>query len=200
MASRKKIIAIIGTSPASKEVIQAAEQLGTLLVDNGFRIISGGLSGVMEAVSKGARKSNKHKDGDIIGVLPGFNKDDANEFVDIVMPTGVGYARNLIIVNTADIVVAVAGGSGTLSEIAFAWQFKKPIIGLNFKPEDTLLEKVETLSNSDFKKTIGWSSIMGGLKLDETRKDKILSADNPNDVISLIKEILSTTKLDEKKK
>ena len=153
MESRKKIIAIIGTASASKEVISAAEQLGTLLIDNGFRIISGGLSGVMKAVSQGARKSEKHQDGDIIGILPGFNKSDANEFVDIVIPTGFGFARNLIIVAAADIVVAVAGGSGTLSEIAFAWQYRKPIIGLNFKPEDTLLEKIDALSNSDFKKT-----------------------------------------------
>ncbi|MHA1112430.1 MAG: TIGR00725 family protein [Promethearchaeota archaeon] len=200
MESRKKIIAIIGTSSASKEVIQAAEQLGTLIIDNGFRIISGGLSGVMEAVSRGARNSLKHQDGDIIGILPGFNKSDANAFVDIVIPTGFGFARNLIIVTAADLVVAIAGGSGTLSEIAFAWQFQKPIIGLNFKPDESISTKIGTLDNSNFKKSIGWSSIMGNLKLDETRNDKIHSAKNPEEVISMITEILTTINVDEKKK
>ena len=193
MESRKKIIAIIGTSSASKKVIQAAEQLGTLIIDNGFRIISGGLSGVMEAVSRGARKSLKHQDGDIIGILPGFSKSDANDFVDIVIPTGFGFARNLIIVTAADIVVAIAGGSGTLSEIAFAWQFRKPIIGLNFASEKSVDEKIQSLNNSDFKKTIGWSTIMGGLKLDETRTDSIYSAKNPEEVIEKIQEIVNCT-------
>jgi uncharacterized protein (TIGR00725 family) len=191
MKSRKKIIAIIGTSSASEKVIQVAEQLGTLLIENGYRIISGGLSGIMEAVSKGARKSEMHQDGDIIGILPGFSKFDANKFVDIAIPTGFGYARNLIIVNAADVVVAIAGGSGTLSEIAFAWQFQKPIIGLDFKPERSIIDKINALSSGDFKKSVGWSSIIGGLKLDETRTDTIYSAANPEEVIKLIKKILS---------
>ncbi|MHA1453426.1 MAG: TIGR00725 family protein [Promethearchaeota archaeon] len=173
MESRKKIIAIIGTSSASKEVIQAAEQLGTLIIDNGFRIISGGLSGVMEAVSRGARNSLKHQDGDIIGILPGFNKSDANAFVDIVIPTGFGFARNLIIVTAADLVVAT---------------------------DESISTKIGTLDNSNFKKSIGWSSIMGNLKLDETRNDKIHSAKNPEEVISMITEILTTINVDEKKK
>ena len=190
----KNIIGVIGTSSASAKVIQVAEKLGKLLVDNGYRIITGGLSGIMEAVSKGGRSSENHSDGDIIGILPGTLKSDANEFVDIVIPTGFGYARNLIIVNAADVVVAVAGGSGTLSEIAFAWQFQKPIITLDFQPDKTLLEKIESLTATDFKEAVGWSTIMGGLKLDETRKDTIHSAKNPNDVISLINRILQKSK------
>ncbi len=187
---KKKIIGIIGTSSASQEVLLTAEQLGTILIDNGYRIISGGLTGIMEAVSKGARKSKKHQDGDIIGVLPGLNKSDANPYVDIIIPTGFGYARNLIIVNTADIVVAVAGGSGTLSEIAFAWQFRKPIIGLDFLPEDSIIKKLDTLTSPDFKKTVGWSTLLGDLKLDETRNDSIYSAKNPEEVIRYIQRIL----------
>jgi len=200
MESHKKIIAIIGTSSASQEVILTAEKLGTMLIDNGFRIISGGLTGVMEAVSRGARKSTKHQDGDIIGILPGFNKSDANKYIDIVIPTGFGFARNLIIVASADIVVAIGGGSGTLSEISYAWQYQKPIIALDFKEENTLLEKIESLSHSDFKKSVGWSSILGGLKLDETRKDKIYSAKNSEEVIKLIKKLLVSFDIDEKKK
>jgi uncharacterized protein (TIGR00725 family) len=198
MELRKVIIAIIGTSSASKEVVKAAELLGELLIDNGFRIISGGLSGVMEAVSKGGQRSDKHQDGDIIGILPGFHKSDANEFVDIVIPTGFGFARNLIIINSADVVVAIAGGSGTLSEIAFAWQFQKPIIGLDFKPEDALIDKMAALSKTDFMKSIGWSSLMSGLKLDETRTDKIYSARNPKEVLEKINEIIETTDLNRK--
>jgi uncharacterized protein (TIGR00725 family) len=199
MESRKNIIAIIGTPTASQEIIQLTEQLGTLLIDNKFRIISGGLSGVMEAVSRGARKSNNHKDGDIIGILPGFNKSDANKFVDIVIPTGFGFARNLIIVAAADVVVAIGGGSGTLSEISFAWQYQKPIIALDFKSESPFSEKIDSLLNPDFKKTVGWSSILSGLKLDETRIDKIYSAKSPEEVIVLIKELLKNNELNEKR-
>ncbi|TFG16740.1 MAG: TIGR00725 family protein [Promethearchaeota archaeon] len=198
MQSRKKIIAIIGASSASKKLSQAAEQLGTLLIDKNFRIICGGLFGVMEAISRGARRSVKHLDGDIIGILPGFNKSDANEYIDIVIPTGFGYARNLIIVTAADVVVAIGGGAGTLSEISFAWQFQKPIIALDFEPRKTISEKIDSLSDTDFEKTIGWSSIMGELKLDETRLDRIYSANTPGEVVERIEEILEKT--DSKKK
>ncbi|MBN2155321.1 MAG: TIGR00725 family protein [Candidatus Lokiarchaeota archaeon] len=185
----KLIVGIVGTSSASKHVIQVAEKLGRLIVDNGYRIISGGLTGVMEAVSRGGQKSENHTNGDIIGILPGLLKTDANKYVDIIIPTGFGYARNLIIVNTADVVIAVAGGSGTLSEIAFAWQFQKPIIALDFEPSQSLVEKIKLLSHSDFKKSKGWSSIIGGLCLDETRTDTIFSAENPEECISIIKTI-----------
>ncbi len=198
MESRKKIIAVIGASSALKKVTQAAEQLGTLLIDNNFRIICGGLFGVMEAISRGARKSPSHLDGDIIGILPGFNKSDANEFIDIAIPTGFGFARNLIIVAAADVVVAIGGGAGTLSEISFAWQFQKPVIALDFEPGKNISEKIDSLSETDFEKTVGWSSIMGGLKLDETRMDKIYTAKNPGEVVERIKEIFESTDVNKK--
>lgn len=200
MRKHKKLVGIIGTPSASNQVYHTAVELGKLLIDNEYRIICGGLSGVMEAVSLGGTKSKKHSDGDIIGILPGFSKSDANKYIDIVIPSGFGFARNLIIVTAADIVVAIGGGSGTLSEISFAWQFQKPIIGLNFQPNNTPAEKINSLSNSDFKKSIGWSSVLGGLKLDETRDDKIWSAETPEEVISLIKKLLDLEEDKEKKK
>ena len=83
---------------------------------------------MMEAVCKGAYQSNNYTFGSTIGILPSENKEDANDFVDVIIPSGIGTARNALIVRTADFLIAVGGGAGTLSEIAFAWQFSKNVI------------------------------------------------------------------------
>ena len=82
----------------------------------------------MEAASKGAFNEAGKDSGRIVGILPGTNKDDANPYIDISVPTGIGYSRNMIVACASDAVIAIAGGSGTLSEIAMAWQYRKPII------------------------------------------------------------------------
>jgi uncharacterized protein (TIGR00725 family) len=103
------------------------QQLGGLLAGAGYAIICGGLGGVMEAVCRGASEKN----GLTIGILPGDNARDANPYVQIVIPSGMGSGRNLLIIRSSDAVIAVNGGYGTLSEIAFALQLEKPLIGLN---------------------------------------------------------------------
>ena len=122
----KKTIAIIGARTCNSEVLQVSEQMGGLLAKSGYTLICGGLSGVMEAVCKGAKANN----GTTIGILPGDDPADANPFVDIAIATGMGLSRNLIIIRSARAVIAISGGFGTLSELAFALQLEKPVIGL----------------------------------------------------------------------
>ena len=123
---RKKIIGLIGGGVCTPDIEEAAEKIGRGIAERNGILICGGLGGVMEAGCKGAKEAG----GMTIGILPGTNQKDANKYVDIPIPTGVGYARNIIIVNTSDSVIAVNGKFGTLSEIAFCLQFGVPVIGL----------------------------------------------------------------------
>lgn len=121
------IIAVIGDSSCSAEEAKLAEAVGRLLAQQGATIICGGLGGVMEAVCHGA----KLRGGLTIGILPGENPDMANQWVDIPIATGVGYARNMAVVKSARAVIAIGGNYGTLSEIAYALKAGIPVIGLN---------------------------------------------------------------------
>ena len=89
-------------------------------------LVSGGLSGTMKAVCSGFKASG----GLTIGIIPTYSKKDANEFVDIVIPTGLGLARNVLVVKAADVVISLPGAAGTLSEIAYCLQFGIPVISL----------------------------------------------------------------------
>jgi uncharacterized protein (TIGR00725 family) len=107
-------------------VIEAAEEVGRLLAERGAMLVCGGLGGTMEAACRGARAGG----GTTIGILPGLSRSDANPFVDVVVPTGLGEARNALVVRAADAVIALGGGYGTLSEIALALRAGKPVIGI----------------------------------------------------------------------
>ena len=124
---RRPIAAVIGSGEADEIARRTAEQLGRCLVDAGFRVLTGGLGGIMGAASKGARSSPIHRDGDVIGIVPGYRAEDANVHVDIPICTGLGHGRNVLCAATGDVVLAVAGNSGTLSEIALAWTLGKPV-------------------------------------------------------------------------
>ena len=124
------MIAVIGSGTAGTRLRQYAEQTGAAIARQGFGLLTGGLGGVMEAACKGARSVVGDQSGRIVAILPGTEKEAANDYADIVLPTGLGHARNLIIVLGADAVIAVGGESGTLSEIAHAWQAGKPICAL----------------------------------------------------------------------
>lgn len=119
-------ISVIGDSSCSKEIYKIAEDTGKLIAEKGWVVITGGLGGVMEAASKGAKEAG----GLTVGILPGFSKDEANKYVDIPITTGLSHARNIIIARTADALIAVSGGYGTLSEIAIALKLGKPVIGI----------------------------------------------------------------------
>jgi len=123
---RKKIVGVIGGRECKGEVEQLAQDLGIKLAKVVDILVCGGLNGTMEAVSKGFKAGG----GSTIGIIPGYNKKDANKFTDIVIPTGLGLARNVLVVKTADVVVALPGGAGTLSEIAYCLQFGIPVVSL----------------------------------------------------------------------
>ena len=125
---RRPIASVIGSARPSLEDEQLAFDLGRLLVDHGFRIVTGGLAGVMAAASRGARSSRLWVDGTIIGILPTYDAADANPWVDIAIPTGMNHARNALVVSAGDIVIAIGGGAGTLSELGLAWSLGKGVI------------------------------------------------------------------------
>ena len=125
---RKRIISVIGGHDCKAEVEQLAHNLGINLAKVGDILVTGGLTGTMSAVSRGFKMAG----GSLtIGIIPSYDKSDANESVDIVIPTGLGFARNALVVKTADVVVALPGEAGTLSEIAYCLQFRIPVISLN---------------------------------------------------------------------
>jgi uncharacterized protein (TIGR00725 family) len=110
----------------STEDAALAEAVGCGLAEAGATLICGGMGGVMAAACRGAKSAR----GLTIGVLPGYSATDANPHVDVPIVTGMGEARNVIIVRTAAAVIAVGGEFGTLSEIAFALKLGRPVIGL----------------------------------------------------------------------
>ena len=121
------IIAVIGDSACSAEEAKLAETVGESLAQRGATIVCGGLGGVMEAVCRGA----KSKGGLTVGILPGQDASVANPWVDIPIVTGIGEARNVVVVKSAQAVIAIGGSYGTLSEIAYALKSGIPVIGLN---------------------------------------------------------------------
>jgi uncharacterized protein (TIGR00725 family) len=125
MATRAHV-AVAGPGAASPEEAAAAEAVGRGLAQAGAVVVCGGLGGVMEAACRGARAAG----GLTVGLLPGADRAGANRWVEVAIPTGLGEARNALVVRAADAVIAVGGGWGTLSEIAFAMKAGKPVIGL----------------------------------------------------------------------
>jgi uncharacterized protein (TIGR00725 family) len=123
---KQKFIAVIGASQASASDIQAAVLVGQQIARAGAVLVCGGMGGVMEAACKGAAQEN----GLTIGILPGDNRLAANGYVAIPIATGVGYARNMAVVKSAQAVIAIGGSYGTLTEIGFALQSGLPVIGL----------------------------------------------------------------------
>jgi len=125
---KKRIwIGVSGAGECDTLLYHLAEELGREIARNQAVLVCGGLGGVMEAVAKGAREQG----GITIGILPGYEKTGANPYIQVPIPTGFGEARNLILVRCADVLIALAGGAGTLSEIAFALKIGKPVVGLN---------------------------------------------------------------------
>ena len=121
------LISIIGESNASHKNYSLAEEVGRLLAEAEVTVVCGGMGGVMEAVCKGASNAG----GRTVGILPGVNPSDANPWVDIPICTGLGHARNVIVVRSGLAVVAIGGAYGTLSEIGHALSDEIPVIGLN---------------------------------------------------------------------
>lgn len=122
----KPIIAIIGGRKIGKAKQKLAYEVGRLVAKHGGILLCGGLTGAMEAASKGAKEAG----GEVIGLLPGEHKYEANRYVTIPLATGIGFARNALIAKAADVLIAIGGEYGTLSEIALALAWRKKVIGL----------------------------------------------------------------------
>jgi len=119
-------IGVIGQGQCDDETYSIAEEVGRLIAKEGAVLVCGGLGGVMEGAAKGARSAG----GMTLGILPGFSRAEANPYISISIPTGFGVARNILVVRSSDVLIAISGGHGTLTEISFALHFAKPVIGL----------------------------------------------------------------------
>ena len=168
-------VAVVGDAFVDKgsPKYDLAFETGKMLVDNGYRVQCGGLTGVMEGVCEGAHSSSRYKEGDTIGLIPSYDRGRVNKYVDIVIPTGMDILRNGMTV-AADAVVAIGGGAGTLSEIAVSWSTFKLIIA--------------------YRTVEGWSSKLADTRLDERIRypqipdDKVYGADSPEEVAAILKE------------
>jgi len=154
---RIPLIAVIGPGDKCSESLRVtAEKIGTAIGKAGYNLISGGRRvGVMDAVSKGAKKNGSM----VIGILPGMDNSEASEWLDISIITGAGSARNNFIVLSAEVVIALGKGAGTFSEIALAIKAKKPLI--LFKPSKNLF----TLAKSMGKKIYEADSVDKVIKI-----------------------------------
>lgn len=122
----RNCISVIGSSVATEEEHRNALEVGKEIARRGAVLVCGGLTGVMEAVAKGAKETG----GLTLGIIPGEDASSANPYIDVVIPTGLGVARNILVVSTGQAVIAIGGKLGTLSEIAIAFLKSKPVIGL----------------------------------------------------------------------
>jgi uncharacterized protein (TIGR00725 family) len=177
MPAPSPIVAVIGdgTVVEGTASFALAERLGAALVDAGFRVLTGGLGGVMEAASRGGARSAAHGAGSVIALLPGHDPEDANPHVDVALATGLGHARNPIVAH-ADAVIAVGGGAGTLAELAFAWIHRRLVIGF---------------------RVAGWSGRLAGTRIDDRIRfpsipdDQVFGVDTPEEAVELLRERLA---------
>lgn len=169
---RKPVIAVVGDGYLTPDspVEALAENIGEILVDRGYRVLTGGMGGVMEAASRGAHCSANYSPGDTIGLLPRSQSSSANPFVDIALPTGLGHLRNGLVAHS-EAIIAIGGGAGTLSEMAQAWILDRLIVSL----------RVE-----------GWSGRLADQPLDGRRRfedipeDMVFGAANAQEAIALV--------------
>jgi hypothetical protein len=163
---RERQVAIIGDSEAGEAAMVFAEKLGRLIGERGWAIISGGRGGVMEAASRGCREAG----GLVLGILPSSDDSMGNDYCHFLLPTGMGWTRNSLTALAGDAVVAIGGRAGTLTEIAYAWSYDKPVIA------------VTGLG--------GWSERLAGEAIDDRRKDRLRPAATPEEAVEELARIL----------
>ena len=125
-------IAVVGSERCDERLYHIAYEVGRLLAERGCVVINGGLGGVMEASAAGA----KLKGGLTVGIIPSDRKEDANQYIDVVVVTDMGHARNVVIAQSCDAMIAVGGGFGTISEMAIALKLGKKVVAI--EPEVVL--------------------------------------------------------------
>lgn len=169
-------IAVVGdrTIPARDPKRRLALELGRALTDAGYRIVTGGLGDLPAQLRTGAMMSRRYSEGTLVALLPGFDPGAARARGEVVIATGLDHGRNLLVANS-DAVVALGGGAGTLSEIAFAWMLHRPIIGYNVR---------------------GWSGKLAGTRIDERQRyagipdDQVYPVENAAEVVALLRKLL----------
>ncbi len=167
IVKRKPIIAVIGAASADEVARNIAGDVGRGIAREGWHLLTGGGAGVMAAASRGFQAGRHPESGQVIGMLPTETDEFANDSIDIVIPTGMGMARNALIARTADALIAVGGCSGTLSEMALAWQLGRPIaacVGAG-----------------------GWAGKMAGIAIDRRFDEPIFAAKTADDSILFVK-------------
>ena len=174
----RKMISIIGDSKIDEGGLKyrMAFETGKALVDNGYRVASGGLGGVMEAAFLGAKSSKFYREGDTVAILPMFDRTLASDAADIVVATGLDIYRNVIVANS-DAVIAIGGGAGTLSEMTNAWPLKRLMIAF---------------SNVD-----GWRAKVADTRLDhrirypEIEEDRIFGVTSADEAMAVLEKYLN---------
>lgn len=166
--SRAPQVAVIGDSRAARPLLRSAEAIGAAIAGLGATLITGGRGGVMAAASRGARRAG----GTVIGIVPGVALDEANRWCSVVVPTGLGHARNVLTALAGDVVVAVGGGAGTLSEIAFAWMHGRPIV---------------VVAGSG-----GWADALAGRRVDHRRRAPVIAVADPPACAAALRRLLKT--------
>lgn len=130
------MILVSGGAQATARALVLAEEVGSAIAKSGATLLTGGLGGVMEAASRGAKQAG----GLTVGVIPGSDSQAANRYVDIVIASGMTHGRNVILVHSADAVIALPGSFGTLSEVALALVMGKPVVSLeSWRPDDQVM-------------------------------------------------------------
>ena len=124
--SKKIFVGVIGAGTCSKKICNTAEEVGKYIAKSGAILVCGGLGGVMEGAAKGVRENG----GVTIGIIPGESRGDANPYIDYPIVTGFGEGRNLVVIRSSDVIIALPGKYGTLSELAFCLKLEKPVVSL----------------------------------------------------------------------
>lgn len=160
-------IGIIGSNSACCDdgLYEFAYKLGLYLSDKGVTVINGGMNGTMEAVAKGIQEG-KNKTTIVVGILPSDSLDSGNEYLDVKIPSGIGLARNSMIVLSSDVLIALGGGAGTLSELSFAWQYGKKVY---------CYQGIE-----------GWSKELAGKDLDNRKQNLFIGFHNLKELNNLL--------------
>lgn len=133
-------LGVIGAGSADGELAALAQKVGSLAAERGWTVICGGMGGVMAAASEGAAKAG----GLVVGILPGPSREEGNPFLGVALATNMGHGRNAIIAQSADVLIAVGGGHGTLSEIALGLKMGKPVVSLESWCPDGNVTRVES--------------------------------------------------------
>lgn len=175
MRPRAPQVAVVGDSRAPAPILRTAEAIGAAVAGLGATLISGGRGGVMAAASRGARRAG----GLVVGIVPGTGAEEANRWCSVVLPTGLGHARNVLTALAGDVLVAIGGGAGTLSEIAFAWLHGRPII---------------VVCGSG-----GWADAVAGRDLDRRRTSTIVAVDGAADCAAALRRLLARHRRDAKR-